>query len=284
MRAPREKEELLLKAALEATDYRSFIASALTATAKDGSKPNIAAASRKGGFSSRSFIGDVIDGRRGLSSASFPKMAKALNLPSRLKSYFHLLVIREEEKMNIDRIRKDQIDSRIADLRSRFKAQLERSVIEDKAVTVMFKGRDMLDCYAALGCPKKGATAEEISRKTTLPLEIVNRILRHFLLRGIVNEKDGRYISANALLFFKDLGSNEGAKNCYFQTLDELKRKANAGFHAQDRAFFQFVFSVDQNRMSELKQKLWDVMQEFVESNETTEGNAISKLFLGFYT
>lgn len=284
MKVSHEREERLLRAALEAKDYRSFIATTISLTTKEGAKPNIAAVSRKAGFSSRSFIGDVIDGRRRLSSASLPKIAKALNLPTRLKTYFHLLVIREEEKLNIDRLKTEQIESKLADLRSRFKSQLQTSAIEEKAVNVMFKGRDMLDCYAALGSPEKGASLEEISRRTGIPLEVGGRLLQHFLARGIATEKDGRYFSGNAFLFFKDIGGNEGAKSCYLQTMDELKRKANASFHAKDRAFFQFVFSVDQSRMPELKQKLWELMQEFVESNESTDGNTISKLLLGFYT
>ncbi len=277
------KEERLVRAALEAKDYRGFIAGAILATAKPGGKPNIAAISRKAGFSSRSFIGDVIDGRRRLSPASYPKLVKALGLPVKVKNYFHLLVAQEEKELNHEGLKQDQIEAKLQELRHRLGSVLENKIKEDKARDVICKGRDMLDCYAALGDPEIGATAEEIAKKTDLPLSTVEVVLRNFVAREVVTQRDGRYASSNAMLFFKDLGANEGAKACFLQSIDEMKRKANAGFTQRDRAFYQFVFSVDSARMPELKQRLWELLQEFMETHENTKGDKVAKLILGLY-
>lgn len=277
------REHKLVRAALDSRDYRGFLANALVASSKEGDKPNIAALSRKAGFSSRSFIGDVIDGRRRLSARSYPKLARALALPIRLKSYFHLLVIRDERELNFENLRPDQIEAKILDVRAKLNSQLAKEESEREAATVLFKGRDLLDCYAALGPSGRGAAVTEVSKKTGLPADACTHALRFLVARGVVTENDGRFHATNSLFFVKDLGEDKGLKSCYLQSLDELKRKANIGFNSKDNAFFQFIYSLDRSRLPELKQRLWELLQEFVETSENSEGDGIGKLVIGLY-
>jgi uncharacterized protein (TIGR02147 family) len=241
---------------------------------------NMAALSRKAGFSSRSFIGDVIEGRRRLSPSSYPKLARALSLHARLRSYFHLLVVRDEPDLNFEQLDRLSIELRLKELRARLKNDLETALNKNKKAEALLKARDMMDCYAALG---NGATIEEVASRTGLSLNYVKFVLEHFLSNSTARFENGKYVVDNAVVFFNDLGSSQNAKACYLQTINELKRKADSGFHNVDRAFSQFVFTVDSSKMPELKKKLWELMKEFTESSEVHDGDRIAKLAIGFY-
>jgi uncharacterized protein (TIGR02147 family) len=285
------REAQLLKIAIETgageADYREFLKRAMLIGNRSGSvkgRPNLAAFSRKAGFTSRSFILEVLDGRRRLTAKSYPKVVKALALPPKLKTYFQLLVAREEADLNIESLTAEQIELRLQALRGKFLLQAEGLEGEDKAAQAIFRSRDMLDCYAALGNRERGVELGEIVNKTGLPLETCQKVLAHFVAQTVVVEKNGRFYSRNPHYIFKGLGANVGVKDCYLQSLAELRRKANGGFDQPDRAFFQSIFSVDRRKLPALKQKLWDVLNEFVESNENDEGDQIGKLVVGFYS
>ena len=274
-----EHEARILRAALDSTNYREFIWNVATAQSRVG-KPNISALSRKAGFSSRSFIGDVVDGRRRLSPSSYPMLARALSLPARLRAYFHLLVIRDEPDLNFEQVDSLCLEIRLKELRLRLQSDLETVRNKDKKAEALLKARDMMDCYAALG---SGATLPEVAKRTGLSETYVAYVLEHFVGNSTAKKDGDRYVVDNPVVFFDDLGKNQNAKICYLQTLNELKRKADAGFHAADCAFSQFVFSVAPTQMPEFKRKLWDLMREFVESAESPDGDRIAKLAVGFY-
>ncbi|MES2857261.1 MAG: hypothetical protein V4692_15435 [Bdellovibrionota bacterium] len=275
----------VIRAALESDCYRSFITNVIAASSKEGKRPNIAAVSRKAGFSSRSFIGDVIDGRRRLSASSYPKLARALPLAASLKTYFHLLVIKEEDELNLEKLKSSEIDRKIEELKSKLRSRIEQDTNENS--NILLKGRDLMECHAALGNSKTGASLEDVCRKTELPNEVCFEVLKCLVDQKIAEKRsvDGidRYFVINQLVFHKGLGGDSEVKRSYAHSVDELKRKSAAQFKSDERAFFHFVMSVDRKKMPELKLRLWDVMQEFMESSENTDGDAIAKLVVGLY-
>ena len=279
---PLDRDGRLIQAALASSDYRSFIANIATAQSRNG-KMNMAALSRKAGFSSRSFIGDVIEGRRRLSPSSYPKLSRALSLSARLRSYFHLLAVRDEPDLNFEQLDQLTIDLRLKELRLRLETDLDSALNKNKKVDAFLKAlkaRDMIDCYAALG---NGATLEEVASRTGLSINYVKFVLDHFLSNATAKLENGKYFVDNPVVLFNDLGESQNVKSCYLQTINELKRKADSGFHNPDRAFSQFVFTVDSSKMPELKKKLWELMREFMESSEVSDGDRVAKLAVGFY-
>lgn len=274
-----DRDGRLIQAALGSNDYRSFIVNVATTQARNG-KMNMAALSRKAGFSSRSFIGDVIEGRRRLSPSSYPKLARALSLSARLRSYFHLLAVRDEPDLNFEQLDQHSIEFRLKELRLRLQNDLDSALNKNKKAETLLKARDMMDCYAALG---NGATIEEVASRTGLSINYVKFVLEHFLSNATAKLVNGKYIVDNPVVLFNDLGESQNAKSCYLQTVNELKRKADSGFHNVDRAFSQFVFTVDSSKMPELKKKLWETMREFMESSEVSDGDRVAKLAVGFY-
>ena len=279
-----DQEALLLKAIVEVDSYREFLRHAIHARARDGlQRPNMAALSRKAGFSSRSFIGEVIDGRRRLSARSYAKLVGALGLTAKLKVFFNLLVIREEPELNFDGLDATEVARRLSDVRAKILSEAGGKRSEKKAIEAVLNGRHLMACYAALGDPSKGSTIAEIAARTELPEASLRDLLSSLVKSEAVVEKAGRYFAASPLIFHKDLGSEAAARECYLDALGELKRKSQARFSGQDRAFFQFLFSVDRNRLPELKQKLWETAREFVENHDSSEGDSIAKFVIGFY-
>ena len=123
----------ILKAAVAADDYRSFLNAMFTVQGEHSREGrfNHSTFARKAGLKSRGFAQEVVSGRKRLTSQSYPKFEKALGLPARVSSLFHLLVLREEPKMNEDELTRGEIDERIKGLRDRLKSDLEQSETGD---------------------------------------------------------------------------------------------------------------------------------------------------------
>jgi hypothetical protein len=281
--AKTEFEADLLNAAIQAESYREFLARVLELKSTAEGRSNLAAFSRRAGFSSRSFVHEVLDGRRRLTAKSYPKVERALALPPRIRSHFKLLVSLEENDLNLERLNQEQIRAKLALHRHRFLTELEAKRNQAQFVEFVIRGRELLDCFAALGESNVGATLEEVMSRTGHTTMICQNVLTHFVRNKVAELKGERYIARNPMLIFNGLGRNLGAKECYLQTIGEIKRKATASFHGEDRAFYQAVISIDRHKMPALKQRLWDVFNEFVQESETETGNAVAKFLVGFY-
>jgi uncharacterized protein (TIGR02147 family) len=277
------KTRLLIQATFEAEDYRTFLSQVFEASTKSGKKFNFAAFSRKAGFSSRGFIKEVLDGRKRLTSLSFPKVLKALALPLSLRQFFTYLVILEEPELNHDKLTQVQISHRLSEIREKLKAQLEQTENEGSAAQALFKSYHILEVYSVLGNRQQGIDLSEVQRRTGLELEICQRVLRQLVEQKVITVKAGRYKSLNPLYIFEGFGANEGFKNLYLETLGLMKRKANTHFKSHDQLFYQSFFSVSRQHIPELKRRLREVVTEFVEASENDDGDCVSKLMVGLF-
>ena len=270
----------MYEAAVGAACYREFLKGtfgAIAETSRAG-KFNYAAFARKAGFTSRGFAQEVLSGRKRLTTQSYPKFVKALALPVMLKPYFSLLVAKEEPELNGDGLTETQIEENLKKLKERIKAELKLANREGTVAQVMFRHNHLLSIYSVLA---KGATLEEISRRTSIHPATVERVLEHLVVQQVVEERSGRYHSVNPLLVFKGLPGDHPVRSTFLDTVEEMKKRATSQF--EQHLFLHAYFSVDRARLPELKKRLWDLMTEFVDQNGNDDGDGVAKMVLSLF-
>jgi len=264
---------------LRVKTYREFLASSLTQV-KTGKRPvSYAELSRRAGFSSRSYPGDVIKGLRRITPATLPLFVKGLRLKGKWKNYFTLLVASEEQDINTDRMTTGEIQEKLEFLRTRIlNFTTKPSVATPK---LFYERRGWLEVYASLGTVEKGATLKEILARTGL-LRLECEIIVKSMLESEVAELDDtnqRYRPCAPHVIFDRLGGENFFQAHYLAMLEEIQRAAKGpNFKKEENLFFTSVFSVNRKDAPELKRRLRELMHEFADVSETAEGNAIAKL------
>lgn len=281
-----ERDRKLRDVALGAEDYRAFLAGAIEAiasTQKRGSFSH-AAFARKAGFKSRGFTQEVISGRKRITSQSFPKFVKALQLPRLAASAFKLLVLRDEPDFNQDQIPREKIESQLSATRERLKAELSIADRGDEVAHKIHGHRHVLAVYAVLGNREKGASFDDIVRRTGLQPALCRRVLDQLVSQNLAKAKGDRYVSINPHLVFQGLGGDHPAKTAYLETVADLHKSATEDFSNPEKVFVQSYFSVDPRRLPELKKKLWSVVLDFVDEYDHDDGERVGKLVVGFFS
>ncbi|MES2966106.1 MAG: hypothetical protein V4760_19660 [Bdellovibrionota bacterium] len=141
----------------------------------------------------------------------------------------------------------------------------------------------MLAVYAVLGNRERGASFEDIVRRTGLQPAICRRVLDQLLSQNLAQAKADRYFSQNSHLVFQGLGGDHPAKTAYLETVSDLHKSAATDFSDPEKVFVQSYFSVDPRRLPELKKKLWSVVLDFVDEYDHDDGERVGKLVVGFF-
>lgn len=271
----------LFESCLKANDYRSFLAEVFSRAEKNDPKFSYAAFSRKAGFTSRGFVKEVVTGRKRMTAYALPRFVKALGLPTQVKTYFNYLVALEESELNSDGLATEQIQTRLQQLQAKFRLHLE-SLASDSTKT-LFKSHQMLEVVSVLGNQHLGLSFDQITHRTRINPQICAEVLKRLLQEEVAVEKNGKYFSKNPHFIFQGLGKNQGFKEVFLETLMNLRRKVTTSFDSREDLFFQSYFSVEKQRMPELKKRMRDLLQEFVQENENDDGDSVAKLTVGLF-
>ncbi len=278
------RTQKLIRAVLESQDYRDFLSKLFIASSKEAKKFNYAAFSRKAGFTSRSFVREVVDGRKRLTSFSFPKFLKALSLPVPLRNYFTYLVWLEESELNHDKLSSEQIHQKIEEIRQRLSQSLLAAENSNSISTALFKSYQVLEVYSALASRGPGTELSEVESTTGYETRVCLQVLRYLVSQKVVLEQAGKFKALNPHAVYSSVGTEDGIKTVFLDSLSVLKRKATSRWKGEDQLYSQSFFSVPRKRLPELRKRLRDVLHEFIETYETDEGDCIGKLLVGFYS
>ncbi|MES2966105.1 MAG: hypothetical protein V4760_19650, partial [Bdellovibrionota bacterium] len=106
-----------------------------------------AAFARKAGFKSRGFTQEVISGRKRITSQSFPKFLKALQLPRHAAIAFKLLVLRDEPDFNEAGRARVEIERELTEVRRRLESDLSIAERGDDVSGKLHGHRHVLAVY-----------------------------------------------------------------------------------------------------------------------------------------
>ncbi len=267
---------------LSSENYRDFLKRAFELEKARSGAFSYAGFARKAGISSRSFPRDVVLGQKRLTLSSLPGFCRALGLKGDAKTLFSLLVSLEEPEVRSPSLSREQVQDRILKLRSRMRSK-DRFPEAAKDTPPFYRNDNWVEIYASLGRVNEGETIEGVARRSGLASKTCAEALARMELDGIVSRKGDRYFAQEQHLAFAKLVGDEFFKTSYLRALSHARASADRSFNAEDRLFFQSVFSVSRERMPQFKNELRELLLKFVDHAEKPDGGGLARLCVGLF-
>lgn len=265
-----------------------FLKYFLTNNPKNGISQN--QLSIRAGFSSKSFLSEILSGKKRLNLNSAEKFSKGMRLRKNLAQYFRNLVA--IEMANNGLLNKSEINS----------LTLENEKIVSKATSKIYidassqgeiesKKKIMLQenfpiVFAALGSSSEGATVEDVFKRTGIPISRIQKILLEMTEINFIKATDHRYFAPSNLVDFDFLNTDEYFKSNFERSSSRALKKLKSASPVSDRKclYMTQTFSVDTQNLSALKEKLKNLILEFADSAEYASGDKVSEICISFIT
>ena len=279
MSSPKNWDKVFINKLLEARDYRAFLHCFFDKDIKR-KKPVVLTLQKfatKANFSSRSFIRDVILGKKRLTRRSLPKVIKGLSLNSTWARFFETLVFLEEEDLRNENLQEEQLAKRLKKLRMQL-GLLDAPEDNQRAYTVLLN-KNFPDIFAALG-DESGATFEEIQSRTNLSERTVKNILSQMLRAKIIKLDTSHFIVTEQAIELVNLKDENLFKEDYLRALAKLRKRFKHQIKG-DSLFVTQTFSVQKKKIKEFKSQLNQLVSDFADEAEDPLGDCIFEITLG---
>lgn len=256
-------------------NYRTFLKSYL-----EEASLSLSDLARAAGFG-RGFPGDVISGKRRITAKSYHSFEKALKLPQSGRKLFKYLVAREEPDVfpELDPV---VVARGIDDLRAKPWGHSRRDVAESRAPDVarLFRDPKSVLVYTASGRPGRGATLEEISKRTSLPPEELVAVVKALESAGMIKfqESESRYEPQDLHLFMRADKQSELFLGIFRTACLEAAERAPQALRSEQEFFFTSTFCIREDQLSELKSALRETILKFVDDSICDDGDKIVRL------
>jgi uncharacterized protein (TIGR02147 family) len=259
---------------LSCENYRSFISIYKEERSKSG-KYSYSMIARRAGFSSRSFPRDVATGARKITLSSLYPMIKGLGLQGDLAEFFKTLVAIEHPETRTVQVDKIKLERKLTNLRDRLR--VSRSI----AASDPYRFEFFPIVYAACGEKNQGTSLREIQKKTSLPEDIIKTTLANLIEMKIVSYKGTKYFPTDSHFFFDGMKQSQAFKKFFQYLIRRAGDEASSDFANDKKLFFTSCLSVKESRLIELRNQLKQVLLEYVDAAESSDGEKIISVVCG---
>lgn len=254
---------------------REFLKLCLELRKEKGQPHSYAFIARSAGFASRSFPREVVTGKKSLTLLSAQALGVGLKLNQDLREYLIALVDFETGAANTADAQKKE--KKLKSIRTRIHRRKSGSGSENETV---FLDRHFSSVFSALGRPDKGATLQEIEKRTGLGIAEIHLTVEHLVKLGLVEIKNNRYIGLGNHLAFTELKKNGAFHRLFLDRIQTVRSLAAKDFDSKRALFQETTFSVRQDRLPQLKAELRELILKFVDEAEDAEGDGIASLLV----
>ncbi len=262
---------------IESKDYRHFINGRI-AQLKSGEKGfSYEKLARRAGFASKSFAKDVGAGRKRLTPRSLPKMILGLGLHGAEKTLLQHLVGIEEDGNS------EAVQKKLEKTRQKLRNLGLKKALKETAADVVYQSLATLQVFTALGDFNVGATKEEILDRTSLSVKEIEETLETLSSEGLVTIQNDRFCACDDHVTFRNLADHLNFKKIFRQALNLARSQAEMDFASREKLFLQSTFPVQKENLAQLKQRLRDTIEEFVQEASDSPGNKIQVLQLAMF-
>ncbi len=267
-----------------ARDYRTFLKAYLEVR-----DLNLADLARAAGFG-RGFPGDVISGKRRLTAKSFYAFEKGMKLPASGRKLFRLLVAREESDLFPD-VARESLETMIEALRKKPWSGTRRMAKEaDSRSFALFEDYRVALIYAASGQPGRGASLEELKKRTSLGSAELLSVTQRMTTAGLLvkAESEDRWEPQDLHLFLQSGHQKSGDQNELLTTLFRRGCRAAServakGASSSSEMFFSSALCVHEEKLPQLKAALRETMLKFVDDSIEAEGDRVVQLLCSLH-
>lgn len=274
--------DALDQALLKAQNYREFIQLAMQGdnSAKALSFGEVA---RRAGFASRSYVRDIVAGRKRVSAKTLPRLVRAFNLSGDRKLYFSLMVFLEEPDLREASMTSERIKARMDLARKRLGRRSKEATSVLSSAETLFDDRRTSQVFAAVHIDSDGATLESVARLTKLTEQSCGAILERLVARGVIELREDRYYCNDAHLVFDGLHRDYFFKRAYLTELSHLKQCVETNFDRRDHLFLKSTFTIPAAKAQQLREELRKLMVQFIDDTSgTPDDDSLANLVVGF--
>lgn len=273
------KNQLLL-----APSYRDFLKLFFNRekAARNPKKISYAEFALRSNFASKSYMNDVIAGRKRLTPGAFDKVVLGLGLTATWADYLKSLAALEEDEFCSVKKDRAYYQNQVLKLKKQILRSLSSKEIpsQDRQAQKVFLTPEFPQIYASLGDVGIGESLEGILKKSRLPEKQVSQALNELESIGILrfDSKNQRYIPLSVSIEAYGLKSSDFFKNDFFRAMDKAKSRFKTQANTQEALFMTQSFSLDSRQLTLLRAQLAQVIESFAAQSETAEGDCIAEI------
>lgn len=266
----------IMSCLLKAKNSEEFLALAFDALKKSNPRIGFAQLARRMGFSSRSFVRQLVLGQRRLNLTNYKQVASGFKLNAEATRYLGLLIESECEKNTS--IRK-KLPTELKHTREKLSKSLSKNVKSVKQNHVIGYEKWPL-IYAALGSQEKGRSLSDIIKLTGEPHSVCDEILEKLVVNGLARKCSftSVYFPSDDIIHLGELGHDKIFQRFFRENLNRNLIRLEREFNHPMSLFYSSAFSVKKADLPDLTKALQDVLEKYMVENETAEGDEIAVL------
>jgi hypothetical protein len=282
---------------VESSSYRDFLRRWMAAGGRSGKPLTFGEAARRCRFESRSFLSDVLAGRRSLSEQSLKKLtAGFFDLPDVLIKIFLALVHSEEAELLPPGVTPERVERKLHALRQRAFRVFQRhdKELPTNSIDVLIQQPLFHLAYAAMGLGEQGEAFADLLRKTSSTATDMKPILADMISCGFVEVFSDSSTESVAGDDFTDTSLRYRAKDAH-RILEGLA--SPGAFHSFIVNWISFIvaqvqrqppdpkelfnvstFTIRTGEFPEMRKRLVDAIDALVEEFGTVVGDDLVRL------
>lgn len=236
---------------------------------------------KRSGYSTKSYISEVISGKKKLSLSSVDKFSKGLALNLTWKDYLETLVRIDLSVSTLDR---KHLIQKLDKLKNKLNLKNKsRNISESLSQTQKLLLSPLFpEVYASLGDSIHGSDLTTIEKRTKLEKPEIKNILIELVNAQIVRTEGDRYIVNTDAIDFSFIDTPEYFKADFFRSLDKARNRFINQSNSNNSLFMTQTFSVQSNDLPELRKKLESVIFEFSQNSENSNGDTVADINISF--
>jgi uncharacterized protein (TIGR02147 family) len=266
--------------AINAQNYRSLLKALIELERGRDGKINLSALSQRAGFSSRSYIREVLDGKKRLVLQSLPRFVRALRLNKTTEALLTCLVALEEKEANIEGLTTSQLKERAEALREKLRRR--KNGVEKRQDAFSF-GPQALSVFAALGTPEQGADLAQIQSRSGADAKTCGLILGEMIRKGVITNTNDRYYVSDVNLDLSNLGKDLAFEQLFGNVLNDLSRNYRKKLNSHEELLFYSAFSIRRERLPELKKRFREILLDMIDTEQTDDGDTVVRSVFALY-
>lgn len=261
------------------TSFVSFLEEALQYHYQSKGKVNLSDFSRRAGFSSRSYMCELLAGRKGLSRDSLLRIKSTLKLPKKHLQLLELLAYNEDPRLS------SGVTSRHA---LKQKLEIARTAVlndetSDKAHTryAKFAGQTQLHrVYAALGTPREGATLSDINARTRLALPAIEQALSALKAEGLCIQNCDRYYASQNKVEILSTQQQEELFGLTQDVCTQIKKQARQIATSDSQLLLYSAFPVCRSELPKIKRRIREAITAIIDEVQDDSGDQVEQIFI----
>lgn len=262
-----EKEWAYLR---EANSYRDFLLRYL-----EQKKITMSQFAFAAGYT-RGFPGEVLSGKRRLTTKSCLSFEKAMKIPPQGRRLFRYLVaIAEPDTFpDIDRL---NLDSKIHEVRQKAWGRFVKITPNSHSdFAELFRNPALMHTFAACGQIGEKINIESVRLRAQLTETELSKNLEKLIRIGVVSENNGFYSPVDQHLFLHSPGGM--LAKVFIEATNRAQKRVSIAAKSESEMFFVSTFSIQKNRLPELKKRWREVVLQFVDEAMINEGDTVVQL------